>query len=71
VRRKRSTTDRRAYKVYLTPKGRALEAKLIPYALEVNEIAGRGLKGVEARQFKTLINKVRNNLKDSRNGNKP
>jgi DNA-binding MarR family transcriptional regulator len=70
VRRRRSTTDRRAYNIYLTPKGRGLEAKLIPYALEVNEIAGRGLKGAEARQFKALINKVRSNLKDSQNGRK-
>lgn len=68
VKRKRSTTDRRAYNVYLTPKGRKLETKLIPYAQEVNAIAGAGLSSKDIRVFKSLINRIRGNLTDNLNG---
>lgn len=41
--RVRDTVDRRQVFVSLTPKGRALKARLLPYAIELNKIATRGI----------------------------
>ena len=46
VTRTRNPRNRKNVYVHLTPKGRALKAKLVPLAVEVNEI---GLAGVSAQ----------------------
>ncbi|HYL25257.1 MAG TPA: MarR family transcriptional regulator [Burkholderiales bacterium] len=46
VTRTRNEQNRKNVYVHLTPKGRALKAKLVPLAVEVNEI---GLAGVNAQ----------------------
>jgi MarR family transcriptional regulator, organic hydroperoxide resistance regulator len=46
VTRTRNARNRKNVYVHLTPKGRALKAKLVPLAVEVNEI---GLAGVSAQ----------------------
>src|SRR5438552_6536416 len=46
VTRKQLPDNRKNVYVHLTPKGRALKAKLVPLAVEVNEI---GLRGVSAQ----------------------
>lgn len=43
VIRQREPGDRRKLRVSLTAKGRALEADLMPYAIEINAIACRGI----------------------------
>ena len=50
VTRRQLPDNRKNIYVYLTPKGRALESKLVPMAEEVNHIA---LTGVTARDAKT------------------
>lgn len=62
VRRAKNPDDRRANRIYLTPKGRKLEAKLIPYAIEVVNVAAQGLSEDELKVLKGLINRVRGNL---------
>jgi len=48
--------DRRKKHVFLTPRGRALERRLVPLATEVNAIAVRGLaQGDVASTRKTLL----------------
>ena len=39
VERRRNAADRRKSNVFLTPAGRALEAELVPYAKQVNDVA--------------------------------
>ena len=51
VTRGRSADNRKNVYVRLTPKGRALEAKLVPLAEEVNEI---GLRGVSQQERATI-----------------
>ena len=43
VKRVRNKTDRRANHIYLTAKGRKLEAKLIPFAIDINDMASNGI----------------------------
>ena len=62
IRRAKNPDDRRANRIYLTPKGRKLEAKLIPYAIEVVNVAAQGLSVDELATLKRLINRVRGNL---------
>ena len=64
IRRAKNPKDRRANRIYLTPKGRKLEAKMIPYAIEVVNVAARGMGADDLATLKRLINKVRANLKE-------
>lgn len=62
IRRAKNPDDRRANRIFLTPKGRKLEQKMIPYAMEVVDVAARGFTPEELATLKRLINKVRANL---------
>ena len=62
IKRVRSKTDRRANHIFLTKKGRALEAKLIPYAMSVNDVAAKGITKKEIKEFTKVINKIRANI---------
>ena len=68
IRRAKNPNDRRANRIYLTPKGRKLEAKMIPYAIQVVDVAARGLSAAEVATLKALINRVRANLKKEMDG---
>jgi DNA-binding MarR family transcriptional regulator len=50
VRRYRDASDRRVVRVRLTDSGRKLEAKLVPLARDVNQLAVKGLgaEGIDA-----------------------
>lgn len=67
VTRARSARNRKNVYVHLTPKGRALKAKLVPLAVEVNEI---GLAGVSAQDRaatrRTLVAILENLSRSSR-----
>ena len=62
IRREKNTTDRRANRIYLTPKGRKLEAAMIPYAMEVNRVARDGIDDAEIETLRRLLNRMRGNL---------
>jgi DNA-binding MarR family transcriptional regulator len=51
ILRKRQPANRRNIYVYLTPRGRALKAKLVPLAEDVNAI---GVEGVPAADIGTV-----------------
>ena len=65
--RRRTARNRKNVYVHLTPKGRALKAKLVPLAVEVNEI---GLAGVSAQDRaatqRTLVAILENLSRSSR-----
>ena len=62
VRRVQNKTDRRKLHVYLTPKGRALKAKLIPLAREVVASAVQSLSPKEIKQLLEGLVEVQKNL---------
>ena len=62
VRRARNKKDRRKWHVHLTPRGRALKAKLIPLAREVVDTAVKGLSRREVRQLLDGLAEVQKNL---------
>jgi DNA-binding MarR family transcriptional regulator len=51
IRRRRLAANRRNVYVHLTPTGRALKAKLVPLAEEVNEV---GIDGIDAADVATV-----------------
>jgi DNA-binding MarR family transcriptional regulator len=53
-RRKRPDNRKKVY-VYLTPAGRALKTKLVPLAVEVNEIALRGVKTADVAAMRRAL----------------
>ena len=59
VRRLPNAGDRRAYKVCLTDRGRALEPELCVIAEEVTGLITQKLKKQEIEGLKTLLNKIR------------
>ena len=67
VTRTQAERNRKNVYVHLTPKGRALKAKLVPLAIEVNEI---GLGGVSAQDRaatqRTLLAIIENLSRSSR-----
>lgn len=62
VRRKQNKTDLRKANVYLTPKARRLEAKLMPCVAEVNNVAARGLTEPQIVLLRELLQRVSANL---------
>jgi len=62
VARRRSTQDKRSSHVLLTPAGRALRNRLLPYAIEVNATALDGMSKTEIRQLRALLERIRENL---------
>ena len=64
VKRARNEEDKRAYRVYLTQKGRNLQHKLVPSMNEINKIINKDIKGPDRRLFIQLIRKMRQNLRD-------
>ena len=64
VKRVRNEEDKRAYRVYLTKKGRNLEKKLVPSMNEINKIINTDIKGPDRRLFMKTIRKIRQNLRD-------
>ncbi len=62
VRRVRNRGDRRKMNVHLTKKGRELEVKLLPLAVEVVETATAGLSRREVDGFLRLLHLMQRNL---------
>ena len=65
VERRKLPHSRKNVYVFLTPKGKALKAKLVPMAEEVNEIAIRGVPPEEiAATRRTLLMMIENLARD-------
>lgn len=62
VKRKVDVTDNRRKLVKLTPKGRALQSKMLPIADEVNDAIGAVLSADERTQLRAMIKRVRRGL---------
>ena len=61
VQRRQKPSSRKNIYVYLTPAGRALKSKLVPFAEVVNEIAVRGIPAADvAVTRKTLLAMIEN-----------
>jgi DNA-binding MarR family transcriptional regulator len=59
VRCEQSNHDRRKNRVYLTKKGRALEAKLLPLIGQFDGLATRALSAEEAEAFYALMRRLK------------
>jgi DNA-binding MarR family transcriptional regulator len=55
VRRVPSKEDRRKVHVFLTPKGRKLKNKLLPFIAEVNAVASQGLKPGDVDELRRIL----------------
>jgi MarR family transcriptional regulator, organic hydroperoxide resistance regulator len=62
VTRSPDPTDRRKINIFLTEHGRSLEAKLLPFAIEVVESALNGLTAREVRMLLDLLTAVQENM---------
>ena len=62
VTRKQLPDNRKNVYVYLTPKGRALKAKLVPLAVEVNDIAVRGVAAEDLAATRRVLAAMLENL---------
>ena len=62
IRRDRNAEDRRKINVFLTPRGEAAEAELMPIALRINEIAGRGITPDEIATCLSVLRRMSDNL---------
>lgn len=62
ISRRPSAEDGRKINIFLTPKAKALKAKLMPLVEEVNNLAMRGMTSKEKAELRRLLTKVNQNL---------
>lgn len=62
INRKQSPEDGRKINIFLTPKAKALKAKLMPLVEDVNNLATRGMSAKEKSELRRLLTKVNQNL---------
>lgn len=67
--RKRYAGNKKKVFIFLTPKGRALKAKLVPLALEINEIAVRGVSAADIAIARQMLLRMIQNLADDEANN--
>jgi MarR family transcriptional regulator, organic hydroperoxide resistance regulator len=63
IRRERSSEDRRNVHIHLTRKGKALEAQLLPIAIEVNDLAVSGLSKHDIENFSKVLHGIQKALR--------
>lgn len=64
VQRVRNPHDRRKVNIFLTEKGRSLRDVLLPCAVEINQLAMRGLANEEVSRTMELMQRVMDNLRE-------
>ncbi len=64
IERRRVPSDRRAFHIFLTPKGRQLQDVLMQKGSEVHDIAVKGLSEAEIEQLKDLLYQLWQNLEN-------
>ncbi|MEZ5552932.1 MAG: MarR family transcriptional regulator [Pseudomonadales bacterium] len=62
VTRRSDPEDKRKVRIKLTPKAKRLQAKLMPYVAEVNDVAVRGVSAADQKKLKQLLATVYANL---------
>jgi DNA-binding MarR family transcriptional regulator len=62
VTRRRNPQSRKEMQVFLTPQGRSLQAKLVPLAEEVNDVALRGVGAADIAATRRTLMALINNL---------
>ena len=62
IRRVRNGGDRRKLNIYLTPKGRALKATLLPLAKDVVNTAVAGFSQREVKSLLEMLRRIQANL---------
>ena len=62
VERRQVPENRKNVYVHLTPQGRALKAKLVPLAEEVNRVATRGVRGEDIAAMRRVLELMLANL---------
>src|SRR5262245_33828904 len=62
ITRRRNPLSRKEMQVFLTPQGRALQAKLVPLAEEVNDVALRGVAAADITATRRTLLSLINNL---------
>ena len=62
VVKEKNPNDKRKLQIRLTPKGRDLESKLLGLAIEINEVATKGLTEKELSNFLAILDKIYKNL---------
>lgn len=62
VERRPDPDDRRAWRLYLTPRGEELLDKLRPFALETFEIALEGIDTADRERLMIMLERIRTNL---------
>ena len=68
VTRRQLPENRKNIYVYLTPKGRSLEEKLVPMAEEVNHVALAGVSGRDAKTARAVLMAMIENLAKQEQG---
>lgn len=71
VTRRQGRSNKKNVFVHLTPKGRALKAKLVPLALKVNRIAIRGATAADVATTRQTLLKMIENLADDETAGLP
>src|SRR5581483_8908939 len=66
VKRSQAERNRKNVYVHLTPKGRALQAKLVPLAVEVNEIGLAGVSALDRTTTQRTLLAIIDNLRKER-----
>jgi DNA-binding MarR family transcriptional regulator len=66
--RRRSAKDRRKLHVYLTRKGKALEAKALPYMTAIQDQACEAVSDAEMVMFRSVLARMLDNLARRRDG---
>lgn len=62
VTREREPDDRRKLRISLTAEGRALEAQLMPHAIDINRIASKGIPRDELETCLSVLIRMAENL---------
>ncbi len=62
VERRQTAENRKNVYVHLTPRGRALERRLVPLAEEVNKIAVRGVRAADVEATRRTLVAIAENL---------
>ncbi|MPZ38058.1 MAG: MarR family transcriptional regulator [Rhizobiales bacterium] len=66
--RKRKPENRKTIYIWLTPAGKALEADLVPLAIDVNRVATKGLSLRQIDEFRNTLIKIIDNLERGARG---
>ena len=70
IKRKQAPGNRKNVYVFLTPKGRALKAKLVPVAEDVNRVAVAGLTRADVARTREHLLRIIENLARDEEGRK-